>query len=173
MKHNHNHDNVRDAGLELVPVQFEFTHPTATTVCVAGTFNHWRPEAKTLHRAGGGRWVKETALMPGTYEYCLIVDGHWVDFLTAVAAAGGMVALFLKLALVPDRRYTTWVRRAIGSVNAKYLFGLLLIAWIVGMSLLGLQAGGLTHTQIGGLALIGLFAGVFVFMGFIWAVIGD
>ena len=31
----------------------------------------------------------------------------------------------------------------------------------------------MTHTQIGGLALIGLFAGVFVFMGFIWAVIGD
>jgi hypothetical protein len=103
----------------------------------------------------------------------LIVDGHWIAFLVGVAAAGGMVAVFLKLALIPDRRYTTWVRRAIGSINAKYFFGLLLIAWIVGMSLLGLQAGGMTHTQIGGLALIGLFAGVFVFMGFIWAVIGD
>jgi hypothetical protein len=80
----------------------------------------------------------------------LIVDGHWVAFLTAVAVSAGMVAVFL-----------------------KYFFGFLLIAWIVGMSLLGLQAGGLTHTQIGGLALIGLFAGVFVFMGFIWAVIGD
>jgi hypothetical protein len=103
----------------------------------------------------------------------LIVDGHWIAFLTAVVAAGGMVAVFLKLALVPDRRYTSWVRRAIGSINAKYLFGILLIAWIAGMSLLGLMAGGQTETQIGGLALIGLFAGVFVFMGFIWAVIGD
>ena len=103
----------------------------------------------------------------------LFVSGHWVAFLTAVFAAGGMVAIFLKLALVPDRRYTAWVRRAIGSVNAKYLFGLLLIAWLVVMGGLGIMAGGQTETQIGGLALIGLFAGVFVFMGFIWAVIGD
>ena len=78
MKHNHNHDNVRNAGPELVPVCFEFTHPTATTVCIAGTFNHWQPEAKTLHPAGGGRWLKETALVPGTYEYCLVVDGQWM-----------------------------------------------------------------------------------------------
>jgi 1,4-alpha-glucan branching enzyme len=78
MKHNKNHDNVRSAGPQLVPVRFEFTHPTATTVCVAGTFNHWQPEAKTLHPAGGGRWLKETALTPGTYEYCLVVDGRWI-----------------------------------------------------------------------------------------------
>ena len=78
MKHNHNHDNVRNAGPQLVPVRFEFTHPTATTVCVAGTFNRWQPEAKTLHPTAGGRWWKETALAPGTYEYCLVVDGHWM-----------------------------------------------------------------------------------------------
>lgn len=75
MKHNHNQDN---AGPELVPVRFEFTHPTAATVCVAGTFNQWRPEAKSLHPAGEGRWWKETALPPGTYEYCLVVDGQWI-----------------------------------------------------------------------------------------------
>src|SRR3954451_20910140 len=95
----------------------------------------------------------------------LIVEGHWVAFLVGVAAAGGMVALFLKLALVPDRRYTTWVRRAIGSVNAKYLFGILLIAWIVGMSLLGLQAGGLSHTQIGGRDPVRPFWGGLLFFG--------
>jgi 1,4-alpha-glucan branching enzyme len=78
MKHNHNHDNVHNAGPELVRVRFEFTHPTATTVCIAGTFNHWQPEAKTLHPAWGGRWLKETALVPGTYEYCLVVDGQWM-----------------------------------------------------------------------------------------------
>jgi hypothetical protein len=38
--------------LQLVPVRFEFTHPTAKTVCIAGTFNHWQPEAKTLHSSG-------------------------------------------------------------------------------------------------------------------------
>jgi 1,4-alpha-glucan branching enzyme len=78
MKHNHNHDNAPIVAPRLVPVRFEFTDPTATTVCVAGTFNRWEPEAKALHPTGGGRWWKETALAPGTYEYCLVVDGRWM-----------------------------------------------------------------------------------------------
>jgi 1,4-alpha-glucan branching enzyme len=78
MKHNKRHDNARSAGPQLVPIRFEFTHPTATSVCVAGCFNNWQPEAKALHPAGGGRWIKETALAPGTYEYCLVVDGKWI-----------------------------------------------------------------------------------------------
>ena len=61
-----------------MPVRFEYTHPTARTVCVAGTFNHWQPEAKTLHSTGVGQWWKETSLAPGTYEYCLVVDGQWM-----------------------------------------------------------------------------------------------
>jgi 1,4-alpha-glucan branching enzyme len=76
MKHNHNHDNARRAG--TVTVRFEYTNPTATTVCLAGTFNHWQPEAKTLHSSGVGNWWKETVLAPGTYEYCLVVDGRWM-----------------------------------------------------------------------------------------------
>ena len=78
MKHNHNHDNAKSVALQLVPVRFEFTHLTATTVCVAGSFNHWQPEAKTLHSSGVGHWWKETSLAPGTYEYCLVVDGEWM-----------------------------------------------------------------------------------------------
>jgi 1,4-alpha-glucan branching enzyme len=78
MKHNHNHDNAKSTAPQLVPVRFEFTHPTATTVCIAGTFNHWQPEAKTLHSSGVGHWWKETSLAPGTYEYCLVVDGKWI-----------------------------------------------------------------------------------------------
>ena len=78
MKHNKNHDNAPSAESQLVPVHFEFTHPTAHHVSVAGCFNHWHPEAKTLHPAGHGRWVRETALPPGTYEYCLVVDGEWM-----------------------------------------------------------------------------------------------
>jgi 1,4-alpha-glucan branching enzyme len=78
MKHNHNHDNVPSPGLQLQPVRFEFTDPTATIVCVAGTFNQWQPEAKTLHSSGVGQWWKETSLAPGTYEYCFIVDGRWM-----------------------------------------------------------------------------------------------
>lgn len=78
MKHTKNHDNAPNPGPELVPVRFEFIHATAANVSVAGTFNHWRPEAKTLHSAGGGHWFKETVLAPGTYEYCLVVDGQWM-----------------------------------------------------------------------------------------------
>jgi 1,4-alpha-glucan branching enzyme len=78
MKHNHNHDNAQNVGLKLVPVRFEFTSPTAKTVSLAGSFNHWQPEAKTLHSSGAGNWWKETALAPGSYEYCLVVDGQWM-----------------------------------------------------------------------------------------------
>ena len=78
MKHNHNHDNAPSTGPQLVPVRFEFNHPTAKSVSVAGCFNHWQPEAKTLHLAGGGCWLKETALPPGSYEYCFVVDGQWM-----------------------------------------------------------------------------------------------
>jgi 1,4-alpha-glucan branching enzyme len=78
MKHNHKHDNQPNAGPQLVPVRFEFTDSAAKTVCLAGTFNHWQPEAKTLHSSGVGNWWKETSLAPGTYEYCLVVDGKWM-----------------------------------------------------------------------------------------------
>ena len=78
MKHNKQHDNAKSEGPRLEPVRFEFTHSTAITVCVAGTFNDWRPEAKPMHPVGDGRWLKETVLPPGTYEYCLVVDGEWM-----------------------------------------------------------------------------------------------
>ncbi|MBI3852250.1 MAG: glycoside hydrolase family 13 [Verrucomicrobia bacterium] len=78
MKHNKNHDNDPSAGPQLVPVRFEFTHPTARDVCIAGTFNDWQPETKPMHPAGGGRWLKDTTLPPGNYEYCLVVDNRWI-----------------------------------------------------------------------------------------------
>jgi len=83
MKHTHNHDHGRShadgqtTSPRLVPVRFEFNDPNATTVCVAGTFNNWQPEAKELHSSKIGLWWKETALPPGTYEYCFVVDGRW------------------------------------------------------------------------------------------------
>jgi len=55
MKHNKNHDNAKSADTQLVPVHFEFTSPTATSVCIAGTFNRWQPESKTLPNPFGGR----------------------------------------------------------------------------------------------------------------------
>ncbi len=81
MKHNRNHDNTpahTTSDPQRVPVHFEFKDPQATTVCLAGTFNHWQPDGKTLHSSGVGHWWKETTLAPGTYEYCFVVDGKWM-----------------------------------------------------------------------------------------------
>src|SRR3984957_1003495 len=81
MKHNRNHDNApasRAPDPQLVPVHFEFTDPISVTVCLAGTFNHWQPDSKTLHSSGEGHWWKETTLAPGDYEYCFVVDGQWI-----------------------------------------------------------------------------------------------
>jgi 1,4-alpha-glucan branching enzyme len=112
MKHNKNHDNGTNAGPHLEPVHFEFTHPTAASVCIAGSFNDWQPETKPMHLAGDGRWLKETVLAPGTYEYCLVVDGRWMadplaretvpnpfgglNSLLKVTVAGGMPQVIVK-----------------------------------------------------------------------------
>jgi 1,4-alpha-glucan branching enzyme len=60
------------------PIRIEFTHPTAAAVAIAGTFNDWRPDATRMVSLGDGRWLKELALPPGTYEYRLVVDGTWM-----------------------------------------------------------------------------------------------
>jgi 1,4-alpha-glucan branching enzyme len=81
MKHNRNYDDApvhRTPDPQLVPVHFEFKDPKATTVCLAGTFNHWQPDSKTLDSSGVGHWWKDTALEPGAYEYCFVVDGNWI-----------------------------------------------------------------------------------------------
>jgi hypothetical protein len=92
-------------------------------------------------------------------------------YLGAIIMAAIMITIFLKVALVPDRRVTGWVRGLITNVNGKWFFGILLIIWVAVMALLASQD--LPGIQVGGLALLGLFAGIFVFMGFIWAVIGE
>ena len=78
MKHNKNHDNAPSVATQLVRVRFEFTHPAAGIVSVAGTFNDWHPTTKLMHSLGNGHWLKESYLAPGTYEYCLVVDGQWM-----------------------------------------------------------------------------------------------
>jgi hypothetical protein len=72
--------------------------------------------------------------------------------------------------IVPERRRTGWVQ-AITTVNAKYLFLALIVLWIAAMGLLASM--NLEANTVGVPALVGLFAGIFIFMGFIWAVIGE
>lgn len=59
-------------------VHLEFHHPTAKSVCVAGTFNEWRPGATEMVAVGQGRWLKDLVLPPGRYEYRLVVDNEWI-----------------------------------------------------------------------------------------------
>jgi hypothetical protein len=53
---------------QTVAVRFEFTHPTATSIGIAGTFSNWKPIAKPVKSSGGGRWWMDMALTPGSYE---------------------------------------------------------------------------------------------------------
>ena len=110
MKHNKNKGNVRSAGPPLVPVRFEFSHPTAKTVSIAGSFNDWHPTAKSMHFSGHGRWLKEAFLPPGNYEYCLVVDGQWMpDPLaqeTVTNPFGGRNSV-LKVAISPEAAHLT------------------------------------------------------------------
>jgi 1,4-alpha-glucan branching enzyme len=59
-------------------VHFELKDLPAAKVCIAGTFNDWSQEATEMIPLGGGRWVKDLTLPPGTYEYRLMADGRWM-----------------------------------------------------------------------------------------------
>lgn len=66
------------ASASPVLVHFEFFHPSAGAVCIAGTFNDWHSSATPMVAMGEGRWAKELLLAPGIYEYRFVVDGSWV-----------------------------------------------------------------------------------------------
>lgn len=70
----------------MVRVSFAFLElgeSTNQSVCIAGTFNDWRPEVTPMIRMSDGWWVKELSLPPGSYEYRLTVDGQWLPDLLA------------------------------------------------------------------------------------------
>ncbi len=60
-------------------VDLWFDHPNAQAVFVAGTFNHWQPDATPLKHESGDKWVAHLNLQPGTYEYRFVADGQWYD----------------------------------------------------------------------------------------------
>lgn len=59
-------------------VRFELVAPRAQTVCIAGTFNDWHPQATPMIDMGQGRWAKELMLPPGAHQYRFVVDGEWL-----------------------------------------------------------------------------------------------
>ena len=78
MKHLNKNEDSTPAGPRLIPVRFEFADAVATRVHIAGTFNGWKPAGKAMEHLGNGHWYTETVLPPGSYEYCLVVDGRWI-----------------------------------------------------------------------------------------------
>ena len=63
---------------EKPKVNLSLLKPDAKKVCVAGTFNEWKPERTPLKPAGNGRWIGDLAVDPGKYEYLFVVDGQWL-----------------------------------------------------------------------------------------------
>jgi 1,4-alpha-glucan branching enzyme len=59
-------------------VSFELVKPGAKQVCVAGSFNGWKPERSPLISLGDGRFVGDVTVDPGRYEYLFVVDGQWL-----------------------------------------------------------------------------------------------
>jgi hypothetical protein len=98
-----------------------------------------------------------------------LVD-HPIAAVGAVSLGTIMVFIMARVALTPERRATGWTR-AITGPNGKWLFLLLIGAWVAGMTYMA--SLGLGSLQVGALALVMLFIGFFLFMGFIWAVIGE
>ena len=95
---------------------------------------------------------------------------EYIGFGGGVLLGALMVSLLLIIMIVPERRRTGWVQ-AITTVNAKYLFLVLIVVWALAMGLLA--SLNLEANTVGVPALVGLFAGIFIFMGFIWSVIGE
>jgi 1,4-alpha-glucan branching enzyme len=60
-------------------IRCEYFNPQAQSVYLAGTFNDWHPSVTEMLAIGEGRWAKEVALVPGRYEYRLVVDGLWLE----------------------------------------------------------------------------------------------
>jgi 1,4-alpha-glucan branching enzyme len=60
-------------------VEFSFHFPEAKEVFLAGDFNSWDFRSFHLEKDGNGDWEAKLNLLPGRYEYKLLVDGSWVQ----------------------------------------------------------------------------------------------
>ena len=95
---------------------------------------------------------------------------HFIGLVIVLAASIVTVVLIAKPVLTAASRYTGWVETITGP-NGRWLFVILIVLWGAAMAALALI--GPSQLEGGALAFIGLLAGVFLFMGFIWSVIGE
>lgn len=95
--------------------------------------------------------------------------------LAAIAISVVIVVIAFKSASVAESRVTRWVRSVAGP-NGRYAFGLLILAWtgfMFVLSVLPPEPNGAPAAALGGLGLVGLMVGTFIFLGFIWSVISE
>ncbi len=95
--------------------------------------------------------------------------------LGAIVISSVVVLIAFRAALVAESRATRWVRSVVGP-NGRYAFGFLVLLWIGFMfylSILPREANGAPPAALGGYGLVGLIAGAFIFLGFIWSVISE
>jgi hypothetical protein len=97
-----------------------------------------------------------------------------IPFGIAAMLAALIVFIVARSALsAEDRSKRGWVR-FITNVNGRILFGLLFVGWAlvfgIGLQLVPHEGA---NSPYGGLALIAMFSGFFIMMGFLWAVIGE
>jgi hypothetical protein len=112
-------------------------------------------------------FVDAASQVPGATAYVALISATIMGAVT--------VWIVFKAARVPACRTTRWVRGIVGP-NGRYLFGLFILLWIGFMFWLYLlppEPSGVPNALIGGLAFVGLLAGTFLFLGFIWSVITE
>lgn len=93
----------RSSGQNSVRLRVEFTHSTAKTVALAGSFNGWRPESTPMVAMGNGLWLKELLLPPGHYEYLIVADGKWLSDPSAKEIAPNPYGGVNSLVTIPAR----------------------------------------------------------------------
>ena len=67
------------SGAEFHVVHLRVFKDGASKVCVAGTFNDWKPQQTPLQRNADGEWEIALSLAPGDYEYRFVADEQWMD----------------------------------------------------------------------------------------------
>jgi hypothetical protein len=109
-------------------------------------------------------------ILVGLFHSFQLLISNPIALVGSIVLGAVMVWLFLKVALVSERRHTGWARSITGP-NGRWMFLILLLLWGGAMAFLAMLDLG--PQQAGAPALVGLFVGIFLFMGFIWSVIGE
>ena len=66
-------------GAAQVTVAFSLDRPSAESVSLIGTFNHWKPDGYALiPHPSSHIWTLEIGLPPGRHEYAFLVNGKQV-----------------------------------------------------------------------------------------------